>query len=123
MPPKHLLLEKPVAVTVADAEAGGVVTVTTLHDGGARGHVALSGTTPGAGGAIEAEAVTDAGRVVLADPTPHQPGDVQRTIAAEFVRAVRGEIAQPLDVHRGVRLQRLLAAADRAIDTAQAVRP
>jgi len=36
---------------------------------------------------------------------------------------VRGEIRQPLDVHRGVRLQRLLAAADTAIDTAQAVRP
>jgi predicted dehydrogenase len=105
------------------AEVGGVVTVTTLHEGGARGHVAISGTTPGAGGAIEAEAVTDAGRVLLADPTPHQPGAVQRTIAAEFVATVRGEIRQPLDVHRGVRLQRLLAAADTAIDTGQAVRP
>jgi hypothetical protein len=105
------------------AEVGGVVTVTTLHDGGATGHVAISGTTPGAGGAIEAEAVTDVGRVVLADPTPHRPGDVQRTIAGEFVRTVRGELRQPLDVHRGARLQRLIAAADTAIDSARAVRP
>jgi hypothetical protein len=36
---------------------------------------------------------------------------------------VRGEVGQPLDVHRGVRLQRLIAAVDTAIDTAEAVRP
>jgi predicted dehydrogenase len=108
---------------VRAAEVGGVVTVTTRHDSGATGHVAISGTTPGAGGAIEAEAVTDAGRVVLADPTPYQPAEVQRTIAEEFVRTVRGDARQPLDVHRGVRLQRLIAAVDEAIDTGDAVRP
>ena len=84
------------------AEAGGVVTVTTEHDGRASGHVVISGTTPGAAGRLEAEAVTDAGHVVLNDPTPHQPEEVQRTIADEFARAVRGEFRQPLDVHRGV---------------------
>jgi predicted dehydrogenase len=110
-------------VEVRATEVGGVVTVTTLHDGGASGHVALSGTTPGASGAIEAEAVTDAGRVVLADPTPYQPAEVQRVIMAEFGSTVRGETPQPLDVHHGVRLQRLIAAVDAAIDTGDAVRP
>jgi predicted dehydrogenase len=99
------------------ADAGGVVTVTTAHNGGASGHVVISGTTPGAAGRLEADAVTDVGRVVLADPTPYQPAEVQRTIADEFARAVRGEFRQPLDVHRGVRLQRLIAAVAEAIDT------
>jgi predicted dehydrogenase len=99
------------------AEAGGVVTVTTVHDSGVSGHVAISGTTPGAAGRLEAEAVTDAGHVVLADPTPYQPGEVQRAIADEFARAVRGEFRQPLDVHHGVHLQRLVAAVAESIDT------
>jgi predicted dehydrogenase len=110
-------------VAVRATEVGGVVTVTTLHDSGASGHVAISGTTPGARGVIEAEAVTDAGRFVLADPTPYQPAEVQRVIAEEFGRAVRAEIRQPLDVHRGVRLQRLIAAVDAAIDSGDAVSP
>jgi predicted dehydrogenase len=102
-------------------ESGGVVTVATAHTDGASGHVAISLTTPGAAGRLEAEAVTDAGQAVLADPTPHRPADVQRTIADEFARAVRGEFHQPLDVHRGVRLQHLLAAVAEAIDSRDAV--
>ena len=108
-------------VELRAAEAGGVVTVATVHDNGASGHVAISGTTPGAAGRLDAEAVTDAGHVVLADPTPYEPAEVQRTIADEFARAVRGEIRQPLDVHRGVRLQRLIAAVAESIDTGRGV--
>jgi predicted dehydrogenase len=104
-------------VELRAAEAGGVVTVATMHDSGASGHVAISGTTPGAAGRLDAEAVTDAGHVVLADPTPYEPAEVQRAIADEFARAVRGEFRQPLDVHRGVRLQRLIAAVAESIDT------
>jgi predicted dehydrogenase len=99
------------------AESGGVVTVTTVHDGGAHGHVAISGTTPGANGRLEAEAATEAGRTVLDDPTPDEPGAVQRVITAEFARTVRGELRQRLDVHHGVRLQRLVAAVAESIDT------
>jgi predicted dehydrogenase len=106
------------AVTeVRAAQGGGVVTVTTAHAGGAIGQVALSGTTPDARGPLEAEAVTDAGRFVLADPTPQPPDDVWHTIADEFVRTVRGHFAQPVDVHRGVRIQRLLAAVADSIET------
>lgn len=103
------------------AEAGGVVTVTTEHDGGASGHIAISGTTPGAAGPLEAEAISDAGRVLLADPTPYDPAPLLRVIADEFARTVRGEIDQPFDAHRGVHLQRLIAAVAESIDTAQAV--
>jgi predicted dehydrogenase len=103
------------------AEAGGVLTVTTVHDSGANGHVAMSGTTPGAAGRLAAEAVTDAGHALLDDPTPHQPGEVQRAITDEFARAIRGEIRQPLDAHHGVHLQRLLAAVAESIDTGAAV--
>jgi predicted dehydrogenase len=103
------------------AEAGGVLTVTTVHDNGASGHIAISVTTPGAAGRLEAEAVTDAGLVVLADPTPYQPDAVQRVITDEFARAARGEFRQPLDVHHGVHLQRLLAAVAASIDARDTV--
>ncbi len=105
---------------VRAAEAGGVVTVTTAHRSGALGHVALSLTTPGTGG-LEAEAVTGAGRAVLADPTPHEPSAVWRAVTDAFAAAVHGAAAQSLDVHRGVHLQRLLAAVLEAVDTGEAV--
>ncbi len=105
---------------VRAAEAAGVVTVTTAHRSGALGHVALSLTTPGTGG-LEAEAVTGAGRAVLADPTPHEPSAVWRAVTDAFAAAVHGAAAQSLDVHRGVHLQRLLAAVLEAVDTGEAV--
>jgi predicted dehydrogenase len=101
------------------AERGGVVTVTTEHAGGATGQVALSGTTPLARGPLEAEAVTDAGRFVLADPTPQPPDAVWHTITDEFVRTVQRRFTQPIDVHRGVRIQRLLAAVADSIATGE----
>ena len=98
-------------------EAGSVIAVTTQHEDGATGHLAISGTTPGAHGRLEAEAVTAAGSVVLPDPTPYEPGPLLHTIAAEFACTVRGERPQPLDVHRGVHLQRLIAAVAESIDS------
>ncbi len=131
--PHALDLAEAVAGPIAEvraAESGGVVAVTTAHRSGALGHVALSLTTPGDGG-LEAEAVTGAGRVVLADPTPHEPAEVWRAVTDAFAAAVHGTAAQPLDVHhldghrldvhRGVRLQRLLAAVLEAVDTGEAV--
>jgi predicted dehydrogenase len=103
------------------AEAGGVLTVTTVHDSGANGQVAMSGTTPGAAGRLAAEAVTDAGHTILEDPTPYEPGEVQRAITDEFTKAIRGEIRQPLDARHGVHLQRLLAAVAESIETGDAV--
>jgi hypothetical protein len=64
-------------------------------------------------------AVTEAGRFVLADSTPAAPEVVARVIADEFAAAVRGERTQPIDVHRGVRIQRILAAVEAAIGTGE----
>jgi predicted dehydrogenase len=103
--------------TVFAAQSGGVTSITTRHAGGAVGQVALSLTTPGARGPLEADAVTDAGRITLPDPSHEPPAEVQRTIAEEFAQTVRGEIAQSIDVHRGVLVQRIIAAAARSITT------
>ncbi len=108
-------------VEVRAARSGPVVSVSTVHDGGTLGQVVLSVTTPSATGPLEATAVTDAGRFVLPDPTPDPPEPVQRAIMEEFVRTVSGELVQPLDVHRGVRLQRLIAAVLQSLQTQDAV--
>jgi predicted dehydrogenase len=124
--PHTLDLAEAAAGTVTElqaAQSGGVVTITTSHSGGATGHVALSATTPGAAGRLEADAVTDTGRFVLADPSAVLQGDVQRAIADQFARAVRGESGQEIDVHHGVRLQRLLDAVAESIRTGQPATP
>ena len=104
------------------AQSGGVTSITSRHADGAVGQVALSLTTPGATGPVEAVAVTDCGILVLADPTPVRPQEVQSLIAEDFVRTVRGEIEQALDVHRGVEIQRLIEAVTVSIDTGRPVR-
>lgn len=96
---------------VRAATSGPVLSLQTRHAGGALGQVVLSVTTPGATGPLEASAVTDAGRFVLPDPTPYTPGAVQQAITDTFARTVSGDLAPTLDVHRGVRLQHLIAAA------------
>ena len=106
---------------VRAARSGPVVSIVTSHAGGAMGEVVLSVTTPGATGPLEASAVTDAGRFALSDPTPDPMEPVQRTIAEEFVRTVAGDLVQPLDVHRGVRLQHLIAAVLHSLQTQDAV--
>ena len=102
--------------TVVHARRAGAVTAVTLeHEGGAVSSAVLSIATPGAHGPLRCEAVTDAGRLVLADPGAEDPALVQRRIATTFAEAVAGGVSPAgLDVHRGVRLQRLLEAADTA---------
>ncbi|HEY9483742.1 MAG TPA: Gfo/Idh/MocA family oxidoreductase [Micromonosporaceae bacterium] len=108
---------------VRAAERGGVVTITTMHAGGTVGQIALSGTTPGAHGPLKAEAVTETGRFILADAIPGPLDDVQRAIADEFARTVRGEFTQQIDAHHGVRIQRMLAAVDESLDTGRPASP
>jgi len=103
------------------AEAGGVVSVSTHHESGTIGHLAMSGTTPDTSGRLEADAVTDRGRVSLADPSPREPERLLLTIAESFVRTVHGEPSQGPDVHTGVRLQRLIAAVGESIDSGRVV--
>ncbi|GAA3383918.1 Gfo/Idh/MocA family protein [Cryptosporangium minutisporangium] len=98
--------------TVVHAHRAGAVTAVTLeHENGAVSHTALSITTPGAHGPMRCEAVTDTGRIVLTDPAAEDPVTVRERIAAGFAEAVAAGVSSALDVHHGVRLQRLLAAA------------
>ena len=105
------------------AEAGGVLSVSTLHESGAVGQIAISATTPDVDGRLEADAVTDAGRTTLADPSPHDPAALLRAIADSFVGAVNGDAADAPDVHTGVHLQRLIAAVEESLDSGRVVAP
>jgi predicted dehydrogenase len=104
------------AGVVTAANVGGCVTATLSHDSAAVSQVMLSITTPGADGHLRVTAVADGGRTDLTDPTAAQPTeDLHRAITDRFAAAVRAGQADPaLDVHRGVRLQRLLDAVRRA---------
>ncbi|EXG82956.1 Gfo/Idh/MocA family protein [Cryptosporangium arvum] len=95
--------------------AGAVTAVTFEHASGAVSSAVLSIATPGAHGPMKCEAITDAGRVELADPGAEPPATVQQRIAATFAEAVTSGKSPSPDVHRGVELQRLLAAAEAAL--------
>ncbi|SFF87463.1 Gfo/Idh/MocA family protein [Blastococcus tunisiensis] len=102
--------------TVVHARRTGAATALTLeHESGAVSHVTLSIATPGARGPLRCEAVTDAGRVVLADPGAEDRGSLGSRITTDFAEAVAGTASDAPDVHRGVRLQRLLTAAEREL--------
>ena len=104
--------------TVVHARRTGAATAVSLqHESGAVSHVTLSIATPGARGPLRCEAVTDAGRIVLADPGAEDRGTLGRRITTAFAEAVAGCASPAPDVHRGVRLQRLLAATQRALGT------
>ena len=92
------------------AERGGVVTVTTEHAGGATGQVALSGTTHWpAARSRPRRSPTPAGS---SWPTRHRSRRTPcGTPSPTSSSGPCGDsFAQPIDVHRGVRIQQLLAA-------------
>ncbi|TQS43096.1 Gfo/Idh/MocA family protein [Cryptosporangium phraense] len=100
------------ATVVHAARSGAVTAVTFAHESGAVSSAVLSIATPGAHGPLQCEAITDAGRIALADPGADDPAALQRRIATTFADAVAGGKSPDADVHRGVRLQHLLAAAE-----------
>lgn len=85
--------------------------VTLEHDGGAVSQVALSITTPGETGPFRIEAHTADGEVLFDGARSDDDPDVQEAITTAFAEAVESGTAHPLDVHRGVFLQRLIAEA------------
>ena len=97
---------------VRAAVRGGVTTASTVHAGGAVGQLALSITTADGPGGVDLDVVTDAGFTSM----PTAPADevtVWRTITDELAATVSGP-PHPLDVHHGVRLQRVLDAVARS---------
>jgi predicted dehydrogenase len=93
------------------------VALTLHHQGGALSQTALSITTPG-DEPFRIEARTDAGAVVFDGARSDDDPDVQEAITSAFAEAAESGVAHPLDVHRGVFLQRLItsALADLAAD-------
>jgi predicted dehydrogenase len=105
---------------VRAAAAGGVTTAETVHRQGARGQLALSITVPMGPGGVDLDAVTDSGLVTMPGG-PTDDADVWRTITDEFATAVERGEPHPLDVHHGVRLQRVLDAIAHSVETGQSV--
>ena len=79
--------------------------------------LAISGTTPAHAADWKQKPSHPPAWWYSLTPTPYEPGPLLQTIAAEFACTVRGERPQPLDVHQGVHLQRLIAAVAESIDS------
>jgi predicted dehydrogenase len=99
----------------------GTVVLTCTHEGGAVSSAVLSATAPGDPSGLVVEVFGRTGRLRV-DTAWSDPGEAARqfgaamaTIAAEFAGVVRSGEAHPLDVHRGLHLQRLIDAAQRSM--------
>ena len=73
--------------------------------------VALSITAPDARGRSLIEARTEHGPVVFDSAKSDDDTGVQESITSALAEAVRSGVAHPLDVHRGVFLQRCMTRA------------
>jgi len=108
--------------TIVEVHAAGhplrVVVATCTHENGSISQVTLSAATPVQPGGMVVELFGAHGRMVL-DTGATDAGDrgsdiraAMATIAAEFAAAVRTGVAHPLDVQRGLYLQRLMDSMD-----------
>jgi predicted dehydrogenase len=100
----------------ARGDAHGIVLLECRHDTGRISQAALSATSNQHGGlAVEVHGLDGALRFDAAAFSPQvMAGEVataQRRIVAELAQAVRSGVPHPLDVQRGLHLQRLIAAA------------
>jgi predicted dehydrogenase len=120
----------PHTVDLAEAVAGpvvelraatrdGVTTVSTVHEFGAIGQLVLSITVPDGPGGVELDWVTKSGYASLPSGTADDVA-VGRTITDEFAAAIESGKPHALDVHHGVRLQRVLDAVARSAATGRA---
>jgi predicted dehydrogenase len=113
----------PHAIDLLDAALGPVIGVTAAgdplrwigltleHEGGAVSQTALSITAPGDQAPFRIEARTEEGPVVFDGERSDDDAGVQEAISTALADAVSTGVAHPIDVHRGVFLQRCLAKA------------
>ncbi len=113
----------PHAIDLLDAALGPVTGVTAVgdplrwlgltleHRGGAVSQVALSITAPGDPAPFWIEARTQDGPVTFDGARSDDDAGVQESITTALAQAVGSGIAHPLDVHRGVFLQRWMTKA------------
>jgi predicted dehydrogenase len=111
----------PIVEVQAAGDPLGVVAVTCTHRDGAISQATVSVTTPVEPGGLVVELFGPGGRLAL-DTTAGAADDQRRdmdaamaAIPAEFASAVRSGIAHPLDVQRGLHLQRLIDAIHRQL--------
>ncbi len=100
----------------ARGDAHGIVLLECEHDNGRLSQAALSATSNQHGGlAVEVHGLAGSLRFDAAAFSPEvmmaEVQAAQRRIVAELAEAVRTGTPHPLDVHRGLHLQRLIAAA------------
>ena len=108
--------------TIVEVQAAGdplgVVAVTCTHEDGATSQATVSVTTPVDPSGLVVELFGPRGRLTLdttvsdADDQRRDTGTAMATLASEFAAAVRSGVPHPLDVQRGLHLQRLIAAVD-----------
>jgi len=94
--------------------------VMTKHAGGSVGQATLSISVPNAQGDLTIDALTESGVHTL-NPTPSERPEVWDTITDEFAALVADGCPAPLAIHHGVRLQRILDAVIRSVDTGETV--
>jgi predicted dehydrogenase len=91
------------------------VCLTTEHESGALGQIALSITTPGLRGRLYCEVFTDEGTAVFDGSRSDADPDVGSAITTALAVAVETGEPNPIDVHRGLYLQRLLEQAQSSL--------
>jgi predicted dehydrogenase len=91
------------------------VCLTTEHRNGALGQIALSITTPGSHGSLHCDVVTDNGTVIFDSSRSDADQDVGSSITTALAVAVETGEPNPIDVHRGLHLQRLLDQAQASL--------
>lgn len=106
----------PIGAIEARGDVHRVVLLACEHDGGRVSQAAISATTNQAG-SLAVDLHGPEGRLAF-DPSGRSPAEVaaslaaaQHTIIDEFVACVRSGSAHPLDVRRGLMLQRLIDEA------------
>jgi predicted dehydrogenase len=105
----------PVAEVTAVGDPLRMLALTTRHESGSVGQAMLSITAPGAVGGLLCTVHTDAGPVVFDTDTIRDDAAFMPTIAAELAESVATGRPHPIDVRRGLMLQRLLDQAERSL--------
>ena len=105
----------PIAEVTAVGDPTRMVALTTRHQSGLVGQALLSITAEGAEGALVCKVHTDAGPVVFDSTTVSDQTGFFPTIAGELAETVATGRAHPLDVRRGLMLQRLVDQAEQSL--------
>ena len=105
--------------TVVDLRASGdplrLVTISTEHEGGALGQVALSITAPDVDSTFRVQAWTEDGPVQFDGSVADDDADVMESITDKLADAVETGEDHELDVRRGLHVQRLIARVEECL--------